>query len=145
LWPGTVKPGVVLEMGAFFDLLPTFASLAGAPLPAGRVLDGHDLTPVLRGTGPGPRQTYFYYRGSTLQAVRSGRHKAHFMTRLEGHDQSPKAVHPPWLFDLEVDPAERYDVANDHPGVVAALRKMADEHARGVGPAEDQIAPRAGR
>lgn len=145
LWPGTVKPGVVLEMGAFFDLLPTFTSLAGAPLPAGRVLDGHDLTPVLRGTGPGPRQTYFYYRGSTLQAVRSGRHKAHFMTRLEGHDQSPKAVHPPWLFDLEVDPAERYDVANDHPGVVAALRKMADEHARGVGPAEDQIAPRAGR
>ena len=30
LWPGTVKPGVVLEMGAFFDLLPTFAALAGA-------------------------------------------------------------------------------------------------------------------
>jgi C-terminal region of aryl-sulfatase len=88
-------------MGSFFDLLPTLASLAGAALPAGRVLDGHDLGPVLRGTGPSPRRDYFYYRGSTLQAVRSGPYKAHFFTRLEGHDQSPHPVDPPWLYDLE--------------------------------------------
>src|SRR5688572_951010 len=72
LWPGTIPPGVVKEMGSFFDLLPTFASLAGAPLPADRVLDGGDLTPVLRGSGKSPRREYFYYRGATLQAVRSG-------------------------------------------------------------------------
>jgi arylsulfatase A-like enzyme len=143
LWPGTIRPGVVMEMGAFFDILPTLASLAGAPLPADRVLDGGDLTPVLRGTGPSPRHDYFYYRGSTLQAVRSGRYKAHFVTRTEGHDQSPRPIDPPWLYDLDNDPSEQYDVAREHPEVVARLRAMAAEHTKGVVPVEDQIARRA--
>jgi arylsulfatase A-like enzyme len=142
LWPGTVKPGVVLEMGSFFDVLPTLAALAGASLPTDRVLDGYDLTPVLRGTGASPRRAYFYYRGSTLQAVRSGPYKAHFLTRLEGHDQSPQPIDPPWLYNLDRDPAEQYDIAKDHPDVVAELRRLADEHQRGVAPAEDQIAKR---
>ena len=130
-------------MGAFFDLLPTFARMAGAALPEGRVLDGGDLTPALTGTGASPRRDYFYYRGSTLQAVRSGPYKAHFFTRLEGHDQSPHAIDPPWLYDLDRDVEERYDIAREKPEVVARLKRMADEHARGVAPAEDQIAPRA--
>jgi arylsulfatase A-like enzyme len=142
LWPGTIKPGVVLEMGSFFDLLPTFAALAGAPLPSGRVLDGYDLTPVLRGTAPSPRRTYFYYRGALLQAVRSGPFKAHFFTRPEGHDRPPQAIDPPWLFNLDQDPAEQFDVAREHPDVVAELRRMADEHRRRIVPVEDQIAKR---
>jgi arylsulfatase A len=142
LWPGTVKPGVVTEMGAFFDLLPTFAALAGAPLPSDRVLDGGDLTPVLRGTGPSPRRTYFYYRGSLLQAVRSGAYKAHFATRPEGHDMVPEPVDPPWLYNLDHDPSEQFDVAAQHPEKVAELRRLAEHHKRGVVPVEDQIAKR---
>jgi arylsulfatase A len=142
LWPGVVKPGMVGEMGAFFDLLPTFAALAGAPLPADRVLDGGDLTPVLRGTGHSPRTTYFYYRGSTLQAVRRGPYKLHVFTRDEGWGQSPKPVNPPWLYNLEVDIAERYDLAAERPGIVAELRKLAAEHKGSVEPVEDQIAKR---
>jgi arylsulfatase A-like enzyme len=141
-WPGTVKPGVVMEMGAFFDLLPTFAALAGAPLPTDRVLDGADLSPVLRGTGPSPRRTYFYYRGSLLQAVRSGPYKLHFVTRPEGHDMKPEPIDPPWLFNLDHDPSEQFDVAAAHPDVVADLRRLAEEHRRSVVPAEDQIAKR---
>jgi arylsulfatase A-like enzyme len=140
LWPGVVKPGVVGEMGAFFDLLPTFAALAGAALPADRVLDGSDLTPVLRGAGRSPRRTYFYYRGATLQAVRLGRHKLHLFTREEGWGQSPRPLDPPWLFDLEADIAERYDLAAERPEVVTALRALADDHKRGVVAVEDQIA-----
>ena len=140
LWPGTVKPRVVFEMGSFFDVLPTLAALSGASLATDRVLDGYDLTPVLRGTGAGPRRTYFYYRGSTLQAVRSGPYKAHFITRPEGHGEAPQPLDPPWLFNLDHDPAEQYDIAKERPDVVAALRRLAGEHRRGVEPAEDQIA-----
>ena len=143
LWPGTIKPGAVDQMGAFFDLLPTFARMAGAALPEGRVLDGGDLTPVLTGAGPSPRREYFYYRGSTLQAVRSGPYKAHFVTRIEGHDQSPHPIDPPWLYDLDQDVEERYDIAREKPEVVSRLKRLAEEHIRGVVPVEDQIAPRA--
>ena len=85
---------------------------------------------------------YFYYRGSTLQAVRSGPYKAHFVTRLEGHDQSPHPIDSPWLYDLDQDPAEQYDIAKERPEVVAELRRLADAHTRGVLPVADQIAPR---
>jgi arylsulfatase A-like enzyme len=140
LWPGTVQPGVVTEMGAFFDLLPTLAALAAAALPTDRVLDGHDLSPVLRGTGPSPRRTYLYYRGALLQAVRSGPYKAHFFTRPEGHDQTPESIDPPWLFNLDQDPSEQYDVGREHPEVVGELRRLAEAHRRTVVPVEDQIA-----
>jgi arylsulfatase A-like enzyme len=142
-WPGTIAPGVVREMGSLLDVLPTLAALAGAPLPGGRTLDGHDLSPVLRGTGPSPRRAYFYYRSATLQAVRSGPFKLHFFTRPDGNGERPQRVDPPWLFDLDQDPAEQYDIAAERPEVVAELRRLADEHLRGVKPAEDQIAKRA--
>src|SRR5262249_55882626 len=102
--PGTVAPAVVREMGSFLDLLPTLAALAGARLPAGRVLDGYDLSPVLRGQGPSPRKSYFYYRSATLQAVRSGPFKLHLLTRPDGNDEPPRKVDPPWLYDLDQDP-----------------------------------------
>jgi arylsulfatase A-like enzyme len=129
-------------MGAAFDLLPTFAALAGAALPTDRTFDGHDLTPVLRGKGASPRQTYFYYRGSLLQAVRSGPYKVHYFTRPDGHDMAPQPIDPPWLYNLDHDPAEQFDLAARSPEVVAELRKLADEHKRGVEPVEDQIAKR---
>jgi arylsulfatase A len=49
--PGTVKEAVTQELGSTLDLLPTFAAMAGLPAASDRVLDGYDLTSVLRGTG----------------------------------------------------------------------------------------------
>ena len=47
-WPGKIQAGTVSgELAAGFDLWPTMAELAGAPLPAERPLDGVSLAPVL--------------------------------------------------------------------------------------------------
>jgi len=45
-WPGRIVPGVSNRLTSHLDLLPTFAELAGAPLPA-RTLDGEDMGPWL--------------------------------------------------------------------------------------------------
>ena len=50
---------------------------------------------------------------------------------------------PPWLFNLDHDPSEQFNVARDHPETVADLRRLAEEHKRSVVPVEDQIAKRA--
>ncbi len=139
-WPGRIKPGVVnRELASSLDLLPTFAALAGATLPRNLLLDGVDMSPLLFGTGPGKRDTMFYYRGTQLFAVRKGPFKAHFITR-SGYDKDPPAPHdPPLLFDLGSDPGERFDVARDHPDVLADIAKEVERHRATVTPVPSQL------
>jgi arylsulfatase A-like enzyme len=48
-WPGRIPAGQTREVPTIHvDLLPTLAAAAGAQLPAGQVLDGENLLPVLR-------------------------------------------------------------------------------------------------
>jgi arylsulfatase A len=144
-WPGTIRPGVVTDLGATMDLLPTLCALTGAPLPADRILDGSDLSGVLLRGEPSPRADVFYYRGPKLYAVRHGSFKAHFFTRSE-YGGEPEAAHdPPLLYNLDEDPGEKYDVAARHPDVIAALREIAAAHARTVVPVENQLARRPPR
>ena len=140
IWqPGTVRPGVVTDLGSTLDLLPTFASLVGAPAPSDRPLDGVDLSPVLLGKGPSPRQTMFYWRGSKLFAIRHGAFKAHFLTKSE-YGTDPIVEHdPPLLYQLDHDPSEKFDVAAQHPEVVAELRRLAEAHRRSIEAAENQL------
>ena len=145
-WPGTVRPGTVTDMGSGLDMLTTAASLAGARLPAGRVVDGVDLSAPLKGTGPSARDTMFYYSDNELRAIRRNNDKAHFITSGAYGLGGARAVHtPPLLFDLSVDPGERFDIAAAHPEIVADLVKEADAHRRtvvAVKPLFDELLPR---
>ncbi len=136
-WPGAVRPGVVTEIGSGLDLIVTAAALAGATLPRDRVIDGVDLSAVLRGSGPSPRDKLFYYWDSELRAIRKRNYKAHFITSGAYGEGEPRTVHmPPLLFDLAPDPGERHDVAAAHPDIVADLIKEVEAHRRTVVPTE---------
>jgi arylsulfatase A len=145
-WPGTIAAGVtVADMASAMDLFVTVLKLAGAEPPQDRILDGHDLRPALLGTGPSPRQVMFYYRDDELYAVRKGSYKAHFVTKPGyGPDLRAVAHDPPLLYDLDQDPSEKFDVAAAHPGVISEIRRIADEHRRGVAPVENQLERRIG-
>ena len=146
-WPGTVRPGTVTDMGSGLDMLTTAASLAGARLSAGRVVDGVDLSAPLKGTGRSPRDTMFYYSDNELRAIRRNNYKAHFITSGAYGLGGARAVHtPPLLFDLSVDPGERFDIAAAHPEIVADLVKEADAHRRTIVAAKplfDELLPAA--
>jgi arylsulfatase A len=137
---------VITDIGSCLDILPTAAALAGAALPTDRVIDGVDLSPVLKGGAPSPRTELFYYWDSELRAIRNGRYKAHFITSGAYGEGAPRTMHsPPLLFDLATDPGERFDVASTHPEIVADLSKRADEHRRTVTPTRplfDELLPK---
>ena len=138
-WPGKVPPGVVRDLGCTMDLLPTAAKLAGAEVPPDRPLDGTDLSPALLGTGPGPRQVMFYYRGVQLYAVRKGPFKAHFITKPAYGKGEAEEHDPPLLYHLGHDPSEQFDVAQGHPEVIAEIRREVESHRAGMEPGEPQL------
>jgi arylsulfatase len=78
-WPGKVSAGRVCdELITGLDLLPTIAKLIGTELPKTKI-DGVDLSPLLLGaSGATGRQSFAYFSGSELHAVRAGRWKLHF-------------------------------------------------------------------
>ncbi len=130
-WPGTVRANTVTpEIACTMDLYTTAIRLAGANLPDDRVVDGVDISPVLRDAAPTPRKDLFYYRGSTLYAVRVGVWKAHFITQY-GYGEGAKKIdrHDPLrLHQIEIDPSERFNVAQDNPDVLAMIDRVVEEH-----------------
>ncbi len=81
-----------------------------------------------------PRDTMFYYRGTTLYAVRYGSYKAHLVTRAE-YTPEPPVVHDRWpLYNLDLDPGEQWDIGGQHPEVLRALAGVVETHRRGVSP-----------
>ena len=143
-WPGKLKPGVQMEMGATMDLLPTFCSLAGAKIPDDRTLDGYDLSPFLLGKAEkSPRDRVFYWREKKLFAVRVGPWKAHFITQGFMGLGGRRGEHPiPQLYHLGYDPSEKYNIAANHPDVVKRLAAVAEEHRKSIKPVTDQLSRR---
>jgi arylsulfatase A-like enzyme len=126
-WPGRVPAGSTCsEIATSMDFLPTFAALAGGSAPSDRTIDGRDIGPLMFGqTGArSPHDAFFYYFRDYLDAVRSGRWKL-FVGR--GGQKGPQGREEVCeLYDLERDVGETTNVAEEHPEVVAELRKKID-------------------
>ncbi len=132
--PGRIAAGVKThEMAGGLDMMATFAALGGVTLPtqdrAGQpiIFDSYDISPVLFGRGPSPRNEWFYFTENELTpgAARVGNYKAVFNLRGDdgastgglavdsnlGWKGAQKYVATvPQVFDLWQDPQERYDI-----------------------------------
>ncbi len=141
-WPGKIKNQVVMGMGSTLDLLPTICSLAGAETPSDRMIDGYDLSETLFHGHPSPRHEMIYYRGQRIYAARKDDYKAHFITQPAYQGKGPEEHDPPVLFNLMHDPSEKYNIAEKHPNVIKAIKKMVEQHEATVKPVKDQLAER---
>ena len=136
-WPGKIPAGTATEaITGMFDILPTFAALSGGQVPTDRKIDGANLWPILAddANAKPPHDTFYYYRGLRLEAVRHGDWKM----QLTGFSASwPVAAAPvkkltpaaaqttqPRLFNLKTDLSETTDVAAANPEVVTQLEAL---------------------
>jgi arylsulfatase A len=128
-WPEQIPAGVVNdELSSMLDLLPTVADWAGIELDPHRTIDGRSLNAVLRQQQSSPHQTFAYYNGSALEAVRNQQFKLRLVSG-SGAAKVPALA----LYDLAADPGESTDVIADHPDVVAGLLAAADQYRQQLG------------
>jgi uncharacterized sulfatase len=131
-WPGRIAAqGISESLVSGLDLLPTFLELAGLPLPADRMLDGVNLVPLLETGRDNPRETILYSRIRQFQAWRHGRYKYHARHGVQyGNPMDwrwgPFVPKGPWLFDLETDPEESYDITIKRPEIAQLLATELD-------------------
>ena len=133
-WPETIPAGQVsADLGTTMDIYSTSLALAGARLEKDRIVDGYDLTESLKGNSKSPRENVYYYRGTRLMALRKGPWKAHFATQESYTGNNKLTEHdPPVLYNLEVDPSEQWDVAEEHPEIIAEIKAVAVAHGKTV-------------
>jgi arylsulfatase A-like enzyme len=134
IWPGKIAPDVRNhDIVGGLDFMATFAAIAGVQLPtkdlAGQptIFDSYDITPVLTGTGPDPREAWYYFTENELLPGAVRWHQFKFQFNLRGDDGAQTgglAVETnlgwkgaekyiatvPQIFDLYGDPQERYDL-----------------------------------
>jgi arylsulfatase len=123
-WQGRIEPGTVNpHVSAFYDVFSTLCEIAAVPPP--EQTDGISFAPTLLGRDGQREHEFLYwefpsYRGQ--QAVRMGDWKGLRRDIFSDHLKIQ-------LYDLKRDPEERYDLADEHPGIVAKLEQiMSREH-----------------
>lgn len=129
-WPGRIPAGTTCrELCTMMDLLPTFARLAGAELPAGRTIDGHDIRPLIsaQAGATSPYKAFFYYYMGQIQAVRAGKWKLYLPLEAKWQNfRGDTKPSPATLYDLAADLGETRNLAERHPNTVARLVALAE-------------------
>jgi len=120
--PGTVPAGVDNDLiMAFWDMLPTFAEVAGSKDEI--ATDGISLVPTLTGKEGQKEHEYLYWEfheGGGKQAIRVGDWKG---VRLNVGEPTKTTFE---LYNLANDVHEDNNVASQHPEIAERLGKMMD-------------------
>jgi arylsulfatase len=137
-WPGVVKAGAVTDaLAANIDVVPTLLAATEAAAPKNEI-DGVSFLPVLKAEKPTTRDSFVYYYGDRLEAVRKGKWKLHLPHAYRSYvdmipaerDGYPAKTHQREiglsLYDLDKDPGEKEDLSGANPEVVKELQAFAE-------------------
>jgi arylsulfatase A-like enzyme len=114
-WKGTLPASKVYDAPLIqLDLLPTALAAAGEEATPDMKLDGVNLLPYLKGETDAVPHRHLYWRFGPQMAIRADNWK---LVRGRGENKQ-------LLFDLDRDPGERNDLAEQHPEKVVELRTL---------------------
>ena len=119
-WPARIEAGTVFDAPVHhFDLTATIAAAAGVEVPESAPFDGVDLVPYVTNEKEGlPHEALFW---------RSGHHQA---VRHDGWKLITNGIPEEmrWLFNLNEDPTEQVNLAEQRPEKVTELEALLTVH-----------------
>ncbi|KAJ7425217.1 Steryl-sulfatase [Pitangus sulphuratus] len=165
-WPGVIQAGTYTdEPTSNMDIFPTIVKLAEAQLPSDRIIDGHDLLPLLQGKVTRSKHEFlFHYCNAYLNAVRwhpgnsESVWKVFFFTPNFSPEDSNGCYDshvcfchggfitqhdPPLLFDLSRDPEEKVPLTPETESrfyeILRVIHQAVDNHTRSLQAVPNQL------
>ena len=133
-WPAQLpKDRDIDRIAAHIDVTPTLVAACGGSVPKDRQIDGKNLLPLWKGEKiDWPDRSLFFqwHRGDVPElyracAVRTQRYR---LVQPDGVPENSKFDKTKFmLFDIENDPYELKDLADQQPEIVAKLKKQYEE------------------
>jgi arylsulfatase A-like enzyme len=138
-WPkGKLTSGRDLPtLAAHLDVLPTLAQLCGLPVPASHLPDGSSFAPQLLDPQAPPHRTHHIVQFQGGPHFNTDPKPWEFTCILK--DQW-RLIDGAELYDIRKDPAQRNDLAKDHPDVVTSLRTLYPPFWESVSPRMNPVA-----
>ena len=129
-WPAKIPLGSVCHEPAMnIDWFPTCLALAGLELPGDRIIDGENIVGLLTGeVEKSPHDCFYFYHNEDLEALRQGKwkyipriHTYVWPVPLDKYWFSSGQEQSPWLYNLETDPTESYNLKEVHQDVIESM------------------------
>ena len=127
--PGLIPSKINDEIVSSMDIFATNIYLGGYSLPYNHITDGRNISSYLgyKNVDIKKEEPHFFFGvGHQLFAIRKGKWKLHVKTYSQiGTDYFDGTL--PLLFDLDVDPSEKYNLADKHPDIVEELKVIIEK------------------
>lgn len=129
--PGTIKKGTVsTALASTLDLYPTLIAMTGNENSNQEELDGFNIINTFLKDTP-VRHNIHYYRQDTLVGIRHKEWKM-YIRDPNPWDNDLKQGDMPVLYNIEHDPSEKYNIAEDNLDIVNKIFTLSEEHVRKI-------------
>jgi len=133
-WPGHVQPNTQIdEVTAYIDVLPTLLEMCDIAIPDSLDLDGKSLVPLLTGSDEWPERTLFTDT-QRIEQPQQWKDSAVMTNQW-------RLIRGNVLYDIQQDPGQQHNIAQDYPEVVAELRQAYEEWWQDTGTLFDETSP----
>lgn len=127
-WKGEIPAGGVVDgISMNIDILPTVQAITGAKLPEGTAIDGKNIMEMLANRENSPHEKLYIFADEQIAGVRTQRWKTLLRARYRGVNRWLPEHDVRLLFDMNIDPFERYSQASHHEEVWQRMMTYLDE------------------